>query len=431
MVMLLRLLQGVWTKTAIEDWRFESSSVYLDLVGGDPIRCAKSVLELLFDEQQLIIVYRMAMEIDAALAWDDDIQHPPPQLPYQTLPLQGPNNHAHRVLPLHPFNNVTETQHPSFASQPLNPISPDHSSDIFRGASLDIERGRGLPRLPNAWGETSDDDDDFWDGMHDDPIPPPPQPRPTQGLLSLPQPAKPCQMTARATVTLLSDGDSSGSQTGSSDGLIADITHIRTPPLLGIPVHSPHRPVGGGKFEQGDTSNAPALPKRNLLQSFMQGSGSGSGPSLDLRLGLDTDNKNGSGSSYVNLGDSSSNTDENDGGYGKFVGSKQPIDDIVYVGMIFKSREEFKHHMAMYAIKNKFWFRNSRSSPDGMVLRCFSSTCNWRVYAKRMKIVTSYEIRRVDLQHTCSVDSRAGITQPLILTTIISYYPKNSKLQTV
>ncbi|CAF2096273.1 unnamed protein product [Brassica napus] len=414
MVMLLRLLQGVWTKTAIGDWRFESSSVYLgetllvrenetyedltnmvrarlmatnppppftirtnndvevmtsvrvydpdptlnvtfgpqnvakyqfhcrspftvgsmtflgdrttkvqhrhtirDLVGGDPIRCAKSVLELLFDEQQLIIVYRMAMEIDTALAWDDDIQHPPPQLPYQTLPLQGPNNHAHRVLPLHPFNNVTETQHPSFDSQPLNPISPDHSSDIFRGASLDIERGRGLPRLPNAWGETSDDDDDFWDGMHDDPIPPPPQPRPTQGLLSLPQPAKPCQMTARATVTLLSDGDSFGSQTGSSDGLIADITHIRTPSLLGIPVHSPHRPVGGGKFEQGSgTSNAPALPKRNLLQSFMQGSGSGSGPSLDLRLGLDTDNKNGSGSSYVNLGDSSSDTDENDGGFG-------------------------------------------------------------------------------------------------------------------
>ena len=27
--MLLRLLQGVWTKTAIGDWRFESSSVYL------------------------------------------------------------------------------------------------------------------------------------------------------------------------------------------------------------------------------------------------------------------------------------------------------------------------------------------------------------------------------------------------------------------
>ncbi|KAG2250452.1 hypothetical protein Bca52824_080588 [Brassica carinata] len=256
MVMLLRLLQGVWTKTTIGDWRY--------LVGGDPIRCAKSVLELLFDEQQLLIVYRMAMEIDAALAGDDDIQHPPPQLPYQTLPLQGPNNHAHRVMPLHPLNYVTATQPPGFASQPLNPISPDHSSDIFRGGSLDIERGRGLPRLPTAWGETS--------------------------LLSLPQPARPYQMPARATVTLLSDGDSSGSQTGSSDGLIADSTHIRTPPLLGIPVLSPGRPFGG-------TSNAPAVPKRNLLQYFMQGSGSGSVPSLDLRLGLGTDNNNGSGSS--------------------------------------------------------------------------------------------------------------------------------------
>ncbi|CAF2054528.1 unnamed protein product [Brassica napus] len=97
-------------------------------------------------------------------------------------------------------------------------------------------------------------------------------------------------MPARATVTLLSDGDSSGSQTGSSDGLIADSTHIRTPPLLGIPVLSPGRPFGG-------TSNAPAVPKRNLLQYFMQGSGSGSVPSLDLRLGLGTDNNNGSGSS--------------------------------------------------------------------------------------------------------------------------------------
>ncbi|CAN6930473.1 unnamed protein product, partial [Brassica oleracea] len=286
-----------------------------DLVGGDPIRCAKSVLELLFDEQQLLIVYRMAMEIDAALAGEDDIQHPPPQLPYQTLPLQGPNNLAHRVMPLHPLNYVTATQPPGFASQPLNPISPDHSSDIFRGGSLDIERGRGLPRLPTTWGETSDDDEDFWDGKHD-PLPPPPHPRPTQGLLSLPQPARPCQMPDRATVTLLSDGDSSGSQPGSSDGLIADSTHIRTPPLLGIPVLSPGRPFGRGTFEQGGTSNAPAVPKRNLLQSFMQGSGSGSGPSLDLRLGLGTDNNNGSGSSCVDLGDSSSDTDGNDGGFG-------------------------------------------------------------------------------------------------------------------
>ncbi|KAF3525568.1 hypothetical protein F2Q69_00046520 [Brassica cretica] len=226
MVMLLRLLQVLCDE---------------DLVGGDPIRCAKSVLELLFDEQQLLIVYRMAMEIDAALAGDDDIQHPPPQLPYQTLPLQGPNNHAHRVMPLHPLNYVTATQPPGFASQPLNPISPDHSSDIFRGGSLDIERGRGLPRLPTA-------------GV-----------KRVMTTRTSRMPARPYQMPARATVTLLSDGDSSGSQTGSSDGLIADSTHIRTPPLLGIPVLSPGRPFGRGTFEQGGTSNAPAVPKETCF----------------------------------------------------------------------------------------------------------------------------------------------------------------------
>lgn len=80
----------------------------------------------------------------------------------------------------------------------------------------------------------------------------------------------------------------------------------------------------------------------------------------------------------------------------------------MYVGMVFRTRDDFKSHMAMYAIKNKFRFRNSRSSPGGMVLRCFSNTCNWRVYAVMLKNTGLYEVRRVDLQHTCSVDVRLG-----------------------
>lgn len=82
--------------------------------------------------------------------------------------------------------------------------------------------------------------------------------------------------------------------------------------------------------------------------------------------------------------------------------------DAVYVGMVFSSRDEFKRHLAMYAIKNKFRFRNSRSSPTGMVLMCFSTTCNWRVYAVMQKNTELFEIRTVDLEHTCSVDDRSG-----------------------
>lgn len=80
----------------------------------------------------------------------------------------------------------------------------------------------------------------------------------------------------------------------------------------------------------------------------------------------------------------------------------------IYVGMIFNSREEFKQHMAMYAIRNKFRLRNSCSSPGGMVLRCFSAACNWRVYAVMLKNSQLYEIRTVKLNHSCTVDDRTG-----------------------
>ncbi|CAN7056978.1 unnamed protein product, partial [Brassica rapa subsp. trilocularis] len=70
------------------------------------------------------------------------------------------------------------------------------------------------------------------------------------------------------------------------------------------------------------------------------------------------------------IDESSSEIEANEGG--PAIGANNP--DVVNVGMIFKCREDFKQHMAMYAIRNKFRFRNSRSAPGGMVLRCFSHT---------------------------------------------------------
>lgn len=64
--------------------------------------------------------------------------------------------------------------------------------------------------------------------------------------------------------------------------------------------------------------------------------------------------------------------------------------------------------MALYAIRKKFRFHNIRSAPNGMVLRCFSSNCQWRVYATKLKDSDVYEIRKLDPIHTCSVDDRSG-----------------------
>lgn len=80
----------------------------------------------------------------------------------------------------------------------------------------------------------------------------------------------------------------------------------------------------------------------------------------------------------------------------------------VYVGMVFKNRNEFKKHMTIFFIRNKFRFQTTRSAPGRMVLRCFCQNCKWRVYAVILKNTELYEVRKVDLHHSCSVDGRAG-----------------------
>ncbi|XP_013660420.1 uncharacterized protein LOC106365541 [Brassica napus] len=80
----------------------------------------------------------------------------------------------------------------------------------------------------------------------------------------------------------------------------------------------------------------------------------------------------------------------------------------LHVGMVFKNREEFKQHIALYAIHWKFRYRTPRSAPEGMVLKCFSTTCTWRVYAVRLKDSETYEVRKMNDTHTCSVDDRSG-----------------------
>lgn len=58
------------------------------------------------------------------------------------------------------------------------------------------------------------------------------------------------------------------------------------------------------------------------------------------------------------------------------VGKHTINSDELYEGKIFTSRADFKQQLAVYALRHKFRFKNARSSPEGMVLRCISQTCN-------------------------------------------------------
>lgn len=95
----------------------------------------------------------------------------------------------------------------------------------------------------------------------------------------------------------------------------------------------------------------------------------------------------------------------------QFVGNQTNRFDDVYEGKVFKNREDFKHHMVLYALQHKFSFRKARSSPDRMVLSFISQSCTWRVCAIQMKNVDKYEIRRVQTQHTYSIDERTCIIE--------------------
>ncbi|KAL0741015.1 hypothetical protein Bca4012_082528 [Brassica carinata] len=60
----------------IGDWSFlgegvteeQHHQVIKDLVGGQPIVCSKTMLEMIFNEPQLLIVFRVALEIEMVYA---------------------------------------------------------------------------------------------------------------------------------------------------------------------------------------------------------------------------------------------------------------------------------------------------------------------------------------------------------------------------
>ncbi|KAL0873373.1 hypothetical protein Bca101_023078 [Brassica carinata] len=146
-------------------------------------------------------------------------------------------------------------------------------------------------------------------------------------------------------------------------------------------------------------STAENLPQNSGSVDFIHATNNS--PAISLTVGLIPHLANDDENLVINLDDSTSE-DSMDSG----VTTNQHNE--LYLGMVFTNRDEFKLHMALHAIIKKFRFRNIRSAPNGMVLRCFSSNCQWRVYATKLKDSGAYEIRKLDPIHTCSVDDRSG-----------------------
>ena len=78
----------------------------------------------------------------------------------------------------------------------------------------------------------------------------------------------------------------------------------------------------------------------------------------------------------------------------------------IYQGKVYASKEDCQIGFAIYAIKNQFHFKQTRTKWNYFVLSCSDEKCDWRILATVMNGTSYYEIKKAQLQHTCSVETR-------------------------
>ncbi|KAL0800314.1 hypothetical protein Bca101_055489 [Brassica carinata] len=59
-------------------------------------------------------------------------------------------------------------------------------------------------------------------------------------------------------------------------------------------------------------------------------------------------------------------------------------DDEPYVGKMYVSKQDCQIGLAIYAIKEQFHFRQTRTSRESFVLSCHDPRCEWRIFAKEL-----------------------------------------------
>ncbi|RID45841.1 hypothetical protein BRARA_I02536 [Brassica rapa] len=274
------------------------------------------------------------------------------------------------------------------------------------GVPQEVQPLRTLPPYQPIWEEESEEEQAYWNGVFEaeqnHQVNVSPAPRPANGALGLPigPNLRVSGPTTPNTVMVVDEDDAS--YTGSSDGLIASQNNSGLTPAIPVAENLMNNTVGVAQ------AAAPAPTENGNTARISQVSNGGTrtaiptngGPSLDLTLAIGVNNNHGT-EAIIEINDSDSEADGESGNI------NSEVDDL-YEGMVFRNKAHFKHHIALYALHKKFRLRNTRSSPEGIVMRCISGTCMWRVYATKIKNVDKYEIRKASLQHTCSVDDRVG-----------------------
>jgi len=93
--------------------------------------------------------------------------------------------------------------------------------------------------------------------------------------------------------------------------------------------------------------------------------------------------------------------------------------DVIFMGRLFKNKDDCCTKLAIHAIRRKFHFIrairrkfhfiHAKSCPTMVIAVCVGNTCPWRVYATKLVDSDRFEVRTTILQHTSSVDARGNL----------------------
>ncbi|KAG2315016.1 hypothetical protein Bca4012_065819 [Brassica carinata] len=174
-----------------------------DLVGGHPVVCSKHILELMFNEPQLLIIYRVALEIEMVygIPNDDEENEDPAEF---------------RSLTFDELSSMDE----GVTIPPEDPTNYDPNLEAAKCIGVDQSTPLNVQPL-NVWRATPHEDA-YWDGMMDDEtdyeVYLSQTPHSTEGVLGLPV-AQNKKVSAPQPATIIITDDNDVSNTGSSDGI--------------------------------------------------------------------------------------------------------------------------------------------------------------------------------------------------------------------
>lgn len=83
--------------------------------------------------------------------------------------------------------------------------------------------------------------------------------------------------------------------------------------------------------------------------------------------------------------------------------------DELEVRQVFSSKKELQEKLSMLAIRKNFEYKVERSCKKFLVISCIDENCQWKLRACRYRDNTSFQIRKLVKDHTCSIESRYNV----------------------